>query len=63
MTGFYGQVGAYFERTAGCLSGSASGNQFREATFVTLTDVYSPIVKALNSKVMMTPRLSLTDYP
>lgn len=39
---------------AGCLSGSASGNQFRETTFVTLTDVRSPIVETLDSKVMMT---------
>ncbi len=54
---------AYFERMAGCLSGSMSRNQFREEPFETKTDVRSPIVKALNSKVMMTPRLSLTDYP
>lgn len=47
-------LGAYFERMAGCLSGSVSGNQFREATFVTLTDVCSPIVETLDSKVMMT---------
>ena len=56
-------LGAYFERMAGCLSGSVSGNQFREAPVETKTDVRSPIVKALNSKVIMTPRLSLTDYP
>ena len=36
--------GAGFERMTGCLSGSVSGNQFREATFVTLTDVCSQIL-------------------
>lgn len=44
----------YFERMAGCLSGSVSGNQFREAPVETKTDVRSPIVKTLDSKVMMT---------
>lgn len=38
-------LGAYFERMAGCLSGCMSGNQFREATFVTLTDVCSQILR------------------
>lgn len=47
-------LGAYFERMAGCLSGSVSGNQFREAPVETRTDVRSPIVKTLDSKVMMT---------
>lgn len=36
------------------MDGNMSGNQFREAPFETRTDVRSPIVKALDSKVMMT---------
>lgn len=57
----------YFERMAGCLSGSVSGNQFREAPVETRTDVRSPIVETLDSKVMMTAtapanRLSMKQF-
>lgn len=57
----------YFERMAGCLSGSVSGNQFREEPFETKTDVRSPIVETLDSKVMMTAtaladRLSIKQF-
>lgn len=60
-------LGAYFERMAGCLSGSVSGNQFREEPFETKTDVRSPIVETLDSKVMMTAtaladRLSMKQF-
>ena len=36
------------------MAGNMSGNQFREAPVETRTDVRSPIVKALDSKVLMT---------
>lgn len=36
------------------MAGSISRNQFREAPVETTTDVRSPIVETLDSKVMMT---------